>query len=73
MNSNLAGIDRALRLVLAALGWWLAAAIGYASPGGVIVLVLAGILAITAALGYCPLYTLLRISTRGGLHHVAHP
>lgn len=42
MNHNLAAIDRWVRVVLAALAWWLAAAIGYASVGGVIVLVAAG-------------------------------
>ncbi|HUY47786.1 MAG TPA: DUF2892 domain-containing protein [Streptosporangiaceae bacterium] len=66
MRRNEGAVDRWLRLILAALGWWLAASLGYGTAGGVIVLVVAGILVVTAVTGYCPLYALLRISTRGG-------
>ncbi|HZC99642.1 MAG TPA: DUF2892 domain-containing protein [Actinomycetes bacterium] len=72
MKRNLGTIDRWVRLGLAALGWWLAAWIGYATVGGVLVLVAAGILVATAAVGLCPLYALLSISTRGGFHRPAH-
>jgi DUF2892 family protein len=72
MRRNMGAADRAARVVLAALGWWLAASLGYATAGGVIVLVVAGILVVTAAAGYCPLYTLLSVSTRGGWHRAAH-
>jgi hypothetical protein len=66
MMRNEGAVDRWLRLIIAALGWWLAASIGYATAGGIIVLVVAGILVITAVTGYCPLYALLRVSTRDG-------
>lgn len=66
MMRNEGTADRWLRLVAAALGWWLAASVGYATAGGIIVLVVAGILVVTALTGYCPLYALLRISTAGG-------
>lgn len=68
MKGNEGVVDRVLRLVLAALGWWLAAVVGYATAGGVILLVVAGILLATAAVGYCPLYALVRFSTRGRWH-----
>jgi hypothetical protein len=71
MKQNLGTIDRWVRVVLAALGGWLAAAIGYASVGGVIMLVLAGILATTALAGYCPLYALFGISTGRSGHRTA--
>ncbi len=67
MGRNEGWPDRLLRVALAALGWWLAAVLGYGTAGGVIVLVVAGILVITAVTGFCPLYALLHISTRGGL------
>ena len=72
MKGNVGTADRAARLVLAALGWWLAASVGYATAGGVIVLVVAGILVVTAAAGYCPAYSVLSVSTRGGWHRTAH-
>jgi hypothetical protein len=67
MRRNEGWLDRLLRVVVAALGWWLAAVLGYGTAGGVIVLVVAGILVITAVTGFCPLYALLHISTRDGL------
>lgn len=71
MKRNMGPADRGIRVVLAGVGWWLAATIGYATAGGVIVLVVAGILAATAAVGYCPLYAPLSLSTRGGVHRIA--
>jgi hypothetical protein len=59
-------------VVLGALGAWLAAALGFASVGGVIVLVVAGILVATALLGYCPLYALFGLSTSRGAHQPVH-
>lgn len=72
MKANVGAVDRMIRVVLAALGWWLAASVGYATAGGVIVLLVAGILVATAAIGYCPLYAVLSVSTRGGWHRTAH-
>jgi hypothetical protein len=72
MKGNVGAMDRGVRVVLAALGWWLAASVGYATVGGVIVLVVAGILVATAAVGYCPLYALLSVSSRGRAHRSAH-
>lgn len=66
MRRNVGTVDRLARLVLAALGWWLADTIGYATAGGVVVLVVAGALAATGAAGICPAYQLLAVSTRRG-------
>jgi hypothetical protein len=71
MKHNVETVDRWARVMLAALGWWLAAALGYASVAGVIVLVVAGILAATAVVGICPLYAALGISTDRG-HRSLH-
>jgi len=59
------GADRIVRAILAAAAVWLAIAIGAATPGGVVALVFAGIMAATAAGGFCPLYLLAgRVSQR---------
>jgi hypothetical protein len=70
MHMNMGSTDRLVRLIVAALAWWLAASIGYATAGGVVVLVLAGILAITGVVGYCPLYAALRLTSRHGMHRM---
>lgn len=71
MKRNLGTIDRWVRVALAALGGWLAVAIGLVSVGGVIVLVVAGILVATALVGYCPLYALFGLSTNRSGHRAA--
>ena len=71
MTRNEGTVDRWLRVIVAALGWWLAAALGYGSVGGVIVLIVAAILVVTGVSGYCPAYTLLGVSTRDGRFRTA--
>lgn len=63
MNRNLGTVDRIVRTVLGigALAW--AGSLGWSSTLAIVLLVLAGILVVTAALGFCPLYRLLGIST----------
>lgn len=63
MNRNEGTVDRIVRAALGigALAW--AASTGWSSAGGIALLVLAGILIVTAAIGFCPLYHLLGIST----------
>ena len=64
MSKNMSGMDRTIRILIAvgiiAL-WWLGAI------GGVLAIIL-GVVAVafvvTALVGWCPLYTPLRISTR---------
>lgn len=63
MNRNVGTVDRAARAVLgvAALVW--AFVTGATSGLGLVLLVVAVVLLGTAALGFCPLYRLLGIST----------
>lgn len=63
MNRNVGTVDRLVRALLGvgALAW--AGALGWSSSAAIVLLVLAGILLVTAALGFCPLYRLLGIST----------
>ena len=60
---NQATIDRWLRGLLAVVAVILAVAVGSSSVGGVILWVVAVVLALTAATGFCPLYRVLGIST----------
>lgn len=71
MNKNMGTFDRALRaFVVTPVAIVVALVIGAATVGGVVLLVVAGIMLVTSVSGYCPTYTLIGISTRGGLHRV---
>lgn len=63
MKENMGSIDRIIRLALAAVitVLYLTGII----PGvvGIILIVIALIFAVTSLIGFCPLYTLLKIST----------
>ena len=66
MTKNMGTIDRAARAFLIAPTAAIAAlALGAASITGIVLLVVAGAMVATAAVGFCPLYSLLGISTRG--------
>lgn len=63
MNRNEATADRIIRAIvgIGALAW--AGSMGWSSAGAIVMLVLAGLLIGTAAVGFCPLYRLLGVST----------
>ncbi len=64
MKQNLGGVDRIVRIAIAALlttGAWMA---GFGSVGGIILLVLAAVMLATSAIGFCPLYAPFGLSTR---------
>lgn len=63
MKRNEGTVDRILRTVLgiAAVVW--AGTLGWTTTGAVVLLALAAILLATAAIGFCPLYHLLGLST----------
>jgi hypothetical protein len=63
MNRNEGTTDRIVRAILGigALAW--AGSMGWSSTGAIVLLVLAGLLIVTAAIGFCPLYHLLGMST----------
>ena len=72
MTRNMGTVDRSLRaFVVAPLAIGVALVVGAGTLGGVILFVVAGIMLATAATGFCPTYTLLKISTHpSGLHRV---
>jgi hypothetical protein len=66
MSRNMSTLDRALRsLVIAPVAIVIAILGGAGSPVGILLFVLAAVMLATSAVGYCPLYDLLHIDTRG--------
>ena len=63
MKKNMGTLDKAIRIVLALVGGSLL--IGGLIKGtlGIVVGILAAIFIITSIIGFCPIYTLLGIST----------
>jgi Protein of unknown function (DUF2892) len=62
----MSNLDRGLRsFVIAPVAIVIAVLIGAGSIGGVVLLALAGIMLATSAVGFCPLYTLFHLDTRG--------
>ena len=73
MTRNMGTFDRALRaFVLAPVAIVVALIAGASTVGGVILFVVAGIMLVSAATGFCPTYTLVGISTEPRLHRVRH-
>lgn len=70
MRGRLGTVERIIRLVLAGLGLWLAASLGFGTAGAWVTLAVVAILVATAAVGYCPLWALLHLTSRHGLHRV---
>jgi hypothetical protein len=66
MSTNMSNLDRGLRsLLVAPAAIVLAVVLGAGSIGGIVLFALAAIMLATSAVGFCPLYTLLHIDTRG--------
>jgi hypothetical protein len=66
MTRNMGNADRLIRGVLAAPAAVLAAfLLGAGSILGIVLLVVAAVMAVTAATGFCPLYALFRVDTCG--------
>ena len=73
MTPNMGTFDRGLRaVVIAPAAIAVALILGAGTLGGVILLVVAGIMLVTAGTGFCPTYTVVGISTDPRLHHVGH-
>ena len=63
MKRNLSNLDRMIRVVVAALFAYLYFA-GIVTGGlGIVLLVLGVVFAVTAIVGYCPLYSIFKLST----------
>lgn len=63
MKNNVGNVDRIIRLLLSALLvilWFTGTLTG---TFGIIALVLAGVFTLTAAIGFCPLYSLFGMNT----------
>lgn len=63
MTHNESTTDRTLRAALAAALVIVSLWLGITSTAGLLLLVPAAVLAVTAAIGFCPLYALLGVST----------
>jgi hypothetical protein len=63
MEKNMNGIDRIIRIVIAIAAVAGAALVGFGSIGAWILLVVGGIMLVTAAVGFCPLYRVFGVST----------
>lgn len=63
MERNMSGVDRIIRIVVAIAAVIGAAAAGLGSIGAWILLVVGGIMLVTAAVGFCPLYRIFGVST----------
>jgi Protein of unknown function (DUF2892) len=66
MARNMSNLDRGLRsFIVAPIAIVVAVLIGAGSIGGIVLLALAAIMLATSAVGFCPLYTLFHLNTRG--------
>jgi hypothetical protein len=66
VSTNMSNLDRGLRsFLIAPLAIVLAIIVGAGSIVGILLFVLAAIMLATSAVGFCPLYRLLHIDTRG--------
>jgi hypothetical protein len=66
VSVNMHLLDRRLRgFAIAPVALILALILGAGSVAGIVLLVLAGVMAVTAATGVCPLYRAFHIDSRG--------
>ena len=65
MQKNLGRTDRSLRALIAVGAVAGSAVLGFSTAWGIVLPVVAAIMAMTAASGYCPIYHLLGIKTTG--------
>ena len=63
MDRNVGPIDRVIRIVIAIVAVAAAVAVGAGTVGGIILLVVAAIMAVTGLAARCPLYRLVGLST----------
>ena len=65
MTPNMSSLDRGIRAVIAIAAIGAAVALGAGSVAGIVLLGAAAVLLATSAIGFCPLYRLLRFDSRG--------
>jgi hypothetical protein len=68
MNRNVSNLDRVLRGLLVAPAAIAAAVVvgTLSAAAGMLLFAFAAIMLATSVIGFCPLYALLRVNTRGG-------
>lgn len=64
MKKNVGNADRLIRIIIAALLVIGADVAGFGSIAGIILLVLAAVMLVTSAIGFCPLYAPFKFSTK---------
>ena len=63
MTTNESTLDRIIRGIVGAIALVIAVVVGMGSVGGILLVVVGGILVVTAAVGFCPLYRVLGMNT----------
>jgi hypothetical protein len=63
MKKNMGTTDRALRVIVAAGAVAGSGVLGFTTGWGIVLLVVAAVMVVTSAAGYCPIYSVLRIRT----------
>ena len=64
MSSNESTLDRIIRVIVAIVAVAAAFAVGATTVLGIILFIVAAIMLVTAAVGFCPLYRLFGLSSR---------
>jgi Inner membrane protein YgaP-like, transmembrane domain len=65
MHINMSNLDRSIRAGIAVVALVVAIVIGAGSAGGIFLLVVTALMAVTAAVGFCPLYALFHFDSHG--------
>ena len=63
MVRNEGTADRIIRAIIGVVALVAAVAVGVGAVGGIVLLVLGGVLVVTGAVGFCPLYRVFGINT----------
>ncbi len=63
MQTNVGSTDRIIRAIVGIAALIGAIALGIGTGGGIALLVVGGIMVVTAAVGFCPLYRVLGLNT----------
>ena len=66
MSRNESNLDRMIRVAVAVVAIVAGVAVGSSSLLGIVLFVVAAVMLVTAAVGFCPLYRLLGIRTDHG-------
>jgi len=66
MTKNMSTLDRRLRgIAVTPLLVIVALLVGAGTTAGIVLLALAAVMVVTSAVGFCPLYALIHVNTRG--------